>query len=58
MTTTSEYLEQIIDTKDCLANLITDNGGTVPSLFGDYPETIDNIIENINNIILFSNRKL
>lgn len=52
MTTTSEYLEQIIDTKDCLANLITDNGGTVPSLFGDYPETIDNIIENINGLTI------
>ena len=52
MTTTAEYLEQIIDTKDCLSNLITDNGGTSPSLFGDYPETIENIIENIKGLTI------
>lgn len=52
MTTTSEYLEQIIDTKDCLGNLIRDNGGTAPSLFGNYPETIENIIENIKGLTI------
>lgn len=52
MTTTSEYLEQIIDTKDCLGNVIRNNGGTVPSLFGDYPEAIENVIENIQGLTI------
>jgi len=52
MTTTAEYLEQIIDTKDCLKNLITDNGGTAPTIFGSYPDTIENIIENIKGLTI------
>lgn len=49
---TAEKLQNIIDTKMGLDSVIEDNGGTAPSLFSNYPSTLDNIIDNLKGLMI------
>lgn len=49
---TAEKLQNIIDTKMGLDSVIEDNGGTAPTLFSNYPSTLDNIIDNLKGLMI------
>lgn len=49
---TAEKLQNIIDTKMGLDSVIEDNGGTAPTLFSNYPSTLDNIIDNLRGLMI------
>jgi len=49
---TAEKLQNIIDTKAGLESVIEDNGGTTPTLFSNYPSTLDNIIDNLKGLMI------
>lgn len=44
MGTTAQKLQNIVDTKAALSALIKDNGGTVPTEFRKYPDTLSTMI--------------